>query len=241
MDYNHYDHTRNKLQNYYSLDDGGDAQPIEDEREGKADEMPASGELALFSYNGANGAKYAEIYYDSPNPNFYYAYDADCTNFVSQCVWAAYGGWKPGDDDETMRLAIWEGKRMTEQGGYIGYWYANDGGGGEWWESVNDFWDYTTSPHEEGPVADGYNNEGKYSNIAARSIQVGDVLQFRNGNVGPYHHSVYVVAAGRNYNSVVVCQHSVEAKRPLTVLINGFGGFTCYMRLMRFKPAYLRE
>lgn len=45
-----------------------------------------------YNYIASWGVQYAQAYGSTPNSNFY-SVSSDCINFVSQCVWAAYGGW----------------------------------------------------------------------------------------------------------------------------------------------------
>lgn len=55
--------------------------------------VPMSSSLYTWKYNADDAVEYAETYYKDANPLFG-ENDADCQNFVSQCVWAGLGGTK---------------------------------------------------------------------------------------------------------------------------------------------------
>ena len=63
-----------------------------------------------YSYDGERGRNYADLYYSSGSR--FKTLSADCTNWVSQCVWAAYGGWATGDSAATIEANIAAKKRM---------------------------------------------------------------------------------------------------------------------------------
>ena len=185
---------------------------------------------ASYAYDAARGVQYARTYGSSPNGNFYTAAGRDCTNFVSQCVWAAYGGWNSTMSNTDMINNISNKVRMVP-----GVWQGGSGGGMPNWETVGRFWSYVTGNTGNGPKATGYNNGGWYTGVLPIDISAGDILQFR-GDVSSYYHSVYVVSVpgGSNpsYDLIYVAQHSdSSSSRKLTELIGGGGN---YMRQMRF-------
>lgn len=51
----------------------------------------------IVAYDANKAVNYSDCYALTENSLFYVA-DKDCTNFVSQCVWAGYGGWVNGDE-----------------------------------------------------------------------------------------------------------------------------------------------
>lgn len=183
-----------------------------------------------YNYIGYRGAQYAQTYGSSPNSNFYRA-SSDCTNFVSQCVWAAYGGWSYGMSNSTMVSNISNKVRMVPN-----VWQGGSGGGMPNWESVQNFWSYVTSNQGNGPKARGYNNGGWYTNVLPIDISQGDVLQ-KSYNGSSYFHSVYVVStpggSDPTYNLIYVAQHSDNySNRKLSELI-GSGG--SYIRQIKFQ------
>lgn len=183
-----------------------------------------------YNYIGYRGAQYAQAYGSSPNANFYSA-SSDCTNFVSQCVWAAYGGWSYGMSNSTMVSNISNKVRMVSN-----VWHGGSGGGMPNWESVESFWSYVTSNQGNGPKARGYNNGGWYTDVLPIDISQGDVLQ-KSNNGSSYFHSVYVVStpggSDPTYNLIYVAQHSGNySNRKLSELI-GVGG--SYIRQIKFQ------
>lgn len=189
-----------------------------------------------YSYNGERGRRYADTYYKTANSCFKEE-SLDCTNFVSQCIWAAYGGWSDGDSAETMDANIAARKRMQSSAS-LDNWFAHKNGTGNPWASVGNLWTFVTGSPATGPKATGVNNNAKYSNIACTSIVTGNVLQFRNGSSGDYGHSVYV-SGGTNdsYANIKINQHTNNAQRQLDEVIRGWGSDNCNMRQLKFTSA----
>ena len=183
-----------------------------------------------YTYSGNRGASYANKYYSSANSYFYTATGRDCTNFVSQCIWAGYGGWNTSMSNSTMQSNITNNVRMTST------WFAGSGGGAPAWENVDELWNYVVGNTGTGPKAVGYNNGGYYTDLLPIDIAVGDVLQ-RGSDGSDYSHSVYVVSVpgGSNpsYSEIVIAQHSGNMKRTVTELLASGGK---YLRQMQFKP-----
>lgn len=182
------------------------------------------------------GVEYALKFAESPiDKRFFYTTKANCTNFVSQCVWAALGGY---DSKDPRKVAenIRKRYKMTD------IWYGNTGGGTPSWESVERFYSYFISEDKEREI-DGevQNNDQLAVKLDPVLIKPGEVLQFRNGNKGPYTHSVYVTSNTNNgdFSGIFVCQQSTDWKnRNLEDLIlsPGWGGYDkCYMRRIYFK------
>lgn len=187
-------------------------------------------------YNHQNGKAYALRFAEAAIHDrfFYTAKGADCTNFVSQCVWAAYGGYDDNRDDVT-KLNIKNKVKMTPN-----RWYGNTGGGTLSWESVEGFYQYCKDTSKiYGPKAQIYGDSKAYK-ISPFGILVGDVLQIRKGPSGRYGHSVYVTINNNNgsYEGIMVCQHSSDKKnRSLLDVIQKWGGQDCYIRGFRFYDA----
>ena len=199
-----------------------------------------------FSYNANNGVSYANRFATStPSSRFFYTAPKDCTNFVSQCVWAAYGGYVP-NNDVTTKNNMSSKFRMVPK-----VWQGGTGGGVGNWETVNLFWAYAIARKTEGPVATGYNNNLKYTSIANPrvTVRVGDVLQLRNGGSGNYTHSVYVtsilsgpVQTGRDWDMIRVAAHSNDRmNRPASDLISAHGDSNCYLRGLSFSAASFQK
>ncbi len=197
---------------------------------------PVALAASSYSYYIPRGVNYANRFAPSSAPRwFYYVNGGDCTNFVSQCVWAAYGGYVEGNDTQS-KANITNKVRMVPS-----IWQAGTGGGVSNWESVSSFWTYSISSKTVGPKATGFNNNLKYTNMSSSDLEVGNVLQVRNGSSGSYGHSVYASRLDNSksgWSRWFVCQHSSDLKdRALTDVINGWGGSNCYMRRLRFGTA----
>lgn len=182
---------------------------------------------AGYLYSGSMGAAYANKYVNNANSYFYNA-GVDCTNFVSQCIWAAYGGWSPSMSNATMASNISNKVRMTST------WYAGSGGGSLAWENVDNLWNYVVGNTGKGPQAYGHNNGGHYSNILPIDMRVGDVLQ-KSVDGKDYTHSMYIISTpgGSNpsYTEIVIAQHTSNTiKTVAEVLVT-----TTYLRHMQFK------
>ena len=189
-----------------------------------------------YSYDGERGRRYADTYYSTPNSCFFEAIE-DCTNFVSQCIWAAYGGWSDGDSNATMTTNIAARKRMQSSAA-LDNWFGHKNSIGNPWGGVGNLWTFATGSPSTGPKATGVNNSKVWSNIASTSIVTGQVLQFRNGSSGNYSHSVYV-SGGTNdtYANIKITQHTSNARRQLDEVIRGLGSDSCYMRQLKFSTA----
>ena len=174
----------------------------------------------------------------------------DCTNFVSQCIWAAYGGYVPSNDT-TTRTNISNKVRMVNTGTLNTSWYGGTGGGSPYWEQVPVLWNFATNTTKvNGPKATGYNNSSSYANITPSTVNAGNVLQFFNYRKSPqeYTHSVYVTykpSSGTiTWSNLLVSYHSTDSKNvPVIDLINSFTGPNgsatqpCKMRGMSFLSA----
>ncbi|WP_157872789.1 amidase domain-containing protein [Desulfoscipio gibsoniae] len=189
---------------------------------------------ASYTYFSPRGTAYAERFAESSQSSrFFYTAGSggDCTNFVSQCVWAAFGGYVEGNDTKT-KSNIANKVRMTST------WYAGTGGGSSNWESVSSLWNYATQSKTLGPNGYGFNNDRVYTYINPRYEDIGEVYQVRNGSSGSYAHSVYTTDMNPNptsYSDIFVSQHSYDKlNRPLTNLISSWGGSNCYMRNIDF-------
>ena len=197
-----------------------------------------------YSYSASNGASYATRFAEAPISNrfFYTVSGGDCTNFVSQCVWAGYGGYV-STNDTTTKNNIANKVRMVPN-----VWHGGTGGGMTNWENVTSFWNYAISSKSVGPKGTGSNNNGKATNLTYGTIVKGNALQVRYGSSGSYGHSVYVssVLLGPpeygdpcGFKLIYVCQHTSDKKnRMLLDLVNAWGGSSnCYMRKISFSTA----
>ncbi len=180
-------------------------------------------------YDPNKGIVYARknaLYSELPEKEklFYYAYNGgDCTNFMSQCVWAAYGGYVE-EDLKLTKKNISKKYRMVYTGNLNTSWYGTmpDGGGTPYWENVKQFYNYVTSPKEKGPKGKVYGS-GKQADFDLNNVSPGNILQFWPANKERWYHSVYVtgVYSGGSVPHIYVCQHSMDMKdRPLVELLS---------------------
>ena len=181
----------------------------------------------LYSYSASKGVSYANKWWNGNNPQFYTPKN-DCTNFVSQCVWAAYG-------------------EHMESSSSLSNWFAHKNGAGTPWENVSGFWNYCTKARQgtqTGPRANGYNNGGKYTGIPAYAMIPGDVVQFQFPTQSGYEHSVYIVANNatnyNNYGGVIFTQHTESRKASIQEKINAYVNDLddLKMRRLSFVAAY---
>jgi hypothetical protein len=173
---------------------------------------PAS--IGSCSYNTANGVAYADKYAYTSNPCFV-TLSVDCTNFVSQCIWAAYGGWS-GGNESTMRTLITNRTYMMSSSS-LDNWFGHSSGVSNPWGSVTNLWNFATSNPSVGPKARGNNNGGHYTNVSYLDINPGDVLQIKMEGYDTYSgynyaHSLYVVSNPKipqmNYSVIIVAAHT---------------------------------
>ena len=117
-------------------------------------------------YDREAALRYAEQWALKRNPA-YYNFDSlggDCTNFVSQCVYAGAG--------------------IMNDTPELGWYYVNLNNRAPAWTGVQAFFRFFTTNSGPGPVA----------RIASRSALLpGDVIQLGNGS-GDYYHTLFVLS-----------------------------------------------
>jgi len=188
------------------------------------------------SYSSSNAVKYARKYANVGKNKknkllFYYVNGNDCTNFVSQCVWAGYGGYIPSDISKTK-------KRISNKTYMTSSWYGGTGGGYKNWENVSKFASYVSSSKTYGPQGKIYNNNGKCTKLTG--IKLGDVIQMKSANASRYSHSLFVTqinytpGAGSTY--FVSC-HSYDALNKSLADVYSEWGKNSYARRISFSGA----
>ncbi|WP_347490428.1 amidase domain-containing protein [Desulfoscipio sp. XC116] len=230
---------RNAINDLYNLAEemkaieGSRNMSVEEGTSPETDAIPA----ATYSYTASTGVEYANKYVENA-ASFFYNAGVDCTNFVSQCIWAAYGGWNSSQSNSTIKTNISNKVRMVN-GTYSAGWFAGPGGGSGPWESVNSLWSFATGSPSKGPKATGSNNGSLYTGVSPSSIAKGNVLQFGNNSSTNYGHSVYVITvpSSPTYSKIKIAQHTSNAIRTLSEVISTNGAGKCYMRKMSFSSA----
>lgn len=201
-----------------------------------------------YSYRPGLAIRWARTYVESLKESsayFYYNPSGNCQNFVSQCVWAGYGGAAAGNGDIAQNIT----NKVRMVSGSSGWFGSNAFTGTNAWGNVSGFWNYVTSSPSLGPKGTGYNDGGIYTNLDADTLMEGRVLQLRNGlnsgNSGKYQHSVIVSDNADSdimptqYNKIYVCASTTDV---LDVslksdMIDRFGGSDCYMRMISLTSA----
>ncbi|OKP87358.1 amidase domain-containing protein [Paenibacillus sp. P32E] len=122
-------------------------------------------------YRREEAAAYADRWWKDGNPEFE-VFDVDCTNYVSQCLFA---GGAPIN---------YTGKRET------GWWYKGYNGAQEWWSfswAVSDSLQrYLSAVRSSGLRAEAVER--------ADQLMLGDVIQYDWDGNGHYQHSTIVTA-----------------------------------------------
>ncbi|MCX7772221.1 MAG: amidase domain-containing protein [Clostridia bacterium] len=197
------------------------------------------------SYMSTRGVEYARAYADyfsvPENKRLFY-YDTagvDCTNFISQCVWAAYGGWMPGMDGKTIAR---NKERMNAHLGMVPFvWYGSSYYvGSNKWCRVMEFYAFSISPKGSGPMAAPL-FEGTWETLDPSILKEGDVLQLVVKSYVPtrFGHSLYITQAGNTLSEVLVCCHSYDRlDGPLTEF-SSFPAEYTRLRVLRFTEADL--
>lgn len=167
-----------------------------------------------FDYNPTLGKMYAQTFalnYNVPPDQrlFYYADGQDCTNFISQCVWAAYGGWIPGFTEDIVRK---NAERILNDVRQVrGIWYGSKSNiGSNRWCRVEEFYSYVTDTGKRlGPMAQQI-AEGDWLSVDPGIINEGDVIQLVVTTYIPdrYGHGLYVTKSGPTWDDVLICCHT---------------------------------
>ena len=203
--------------------------------------------MAAVSFNAESARYYGWYFGDwTQNDIFRRMEDGgDCTNFVSQCIWAGYGGssgygYGTYADREALRVRVSQNYRQTSTWMGRNFLSTNPLASGPFMR-VLELWSHATTNTGNGPRASGY-NDGNIWSALTETITAGDVLQFHNGS--RYYHSV-IVSSSTSYSGVVAldytfcAQHSGDYyyRKLRDVLENNGGIESGKMRLMKFKSS----
>ena len=199
--------------------------------------------LQTFEYIPRNGIYYAQAFAlidNMPEEQrlFFYSSDDDCTNFVSQCVWAAYGGWLPGFTEEiaakNSQLILKNVRQVS------GVWYGSKHHiGSNKWCRVEEFCAFVSSKNNsQGPnahlVADG-----DFNSISPATIKKGDVIQMIVKSYTPdrFGHSLYVTTEGAEWSDVHICCHTYNRLNAPMTVFSSFPEIYSRLRVLRFSSA----
>lgn len=120
--------------------------------------------MPTIEYNREDAVAYARRWAFSRNPA-YYNFDTlggDCTNFVSQCIYAGAGQMNYTPD--------------------VGWYYISISDRAAAWTGVTFLYNFLTTNKETGPFA---------GEVTAEEIQTGDVIQLGRSD-GSFYHSLIV-------------------------------------------------
>lgn len=151
--------------------------------------------LIELPYDRARAIEYAQKWALSRNPLFldFTGQGGNCTNFVSQCVFAGCGVM---NDTPTF-----------------GWYYRSPEDRAPAWTGVEAFHSFMTGAPDFAEVNGG---TGPYATDArtARQIEIGDVIQLANES-GDFYHTLII--SGFTENDILVCAQSDDAlNRPLS-------------------------
>ena len=134
-------------------------------------------------YNRVAVYEYAKKWAYGRNPK-YYNFDpvgGDCTNFVSQCI---YAGCKQMNYDRNN-----------------GWYYINGNNKSPSWTGVEFLYNFLTTNNNQGP-------KGEKTTID--KLEIGDVIQLSfNGYI--FSHSLIVVKNGTNTTNTLIAAHTFDA------------------------------
>lgn len=169
---------------------------------------------------------------------FYYSQGDNCTNFISQCVWAAYGGWLPDFSEAGTaqnRARIRADFRMTSGVWFGSFWHV----GSPKWCRVEEFYAYVTAAKQAGPAATRI-VDGTFETVSPSLLRVGDVVQLVVTPYTPdrFGHNLYVTQAGVSWDDVLICCQSYDRlDSPLTEFAAQPDIYP-RLRVLRFRAAF---
>ncbi|MGI6124628.1 MAG: amidase domain-containing protein [Acetivibrionales bacterium] len=196
-----------------------------------------------YIYDEKKGIAYARLYaeyfnlHDNKKLFFYDSNGSDCTNFCSQCVWAAYGGWIPGIDDSIVnenKQRIKKQIRMVPSVWYGSLFFS----GSNKWCRVVEFYDYSLLPKSFGPLAYKI-YEGDWQGFSPMVVEAGDIIQLVVKTYAPYRygHCLYVTQEGATNYEIKICCHSYDRLDAPLSEFSSFPEIYTKLRVMRFKSA----
>lgn len=133
-------------------------------------------------YNREKVYEYAKKWAYSRNPN-YYNYDpvgGDCTNFVSQCIFAGYGEMNYNKDN--------------------GWYYINGNNKSPSWTGVEFLYNFLISNKGQGPFG---------IETTIDNLEIGDIIQLNFDGV-KFSHSLMVIQSGKTVNDTLVATHTFD-------------------------------
>lgn len=199
--------------------------------------------MPVFPYDPTIGSLYARNFALSANvpPEqrlFFYDTQDNCTNYISQCVWASYGGWLPGFTPALVKenLGRIAGFVRQVEGVWFGSHYYI---GSNRWVRVEEFYSFVTDLSKRyGPRARQL-AVGPLDELDPLLVRQGDVIQLV---VAPYTtqrfgHGLYVTRPGGSLDEILICSQTQDRLDvPLSWFLQ-FPDVYTRQRLLRFEAA----
>lgn len=199
-----------------------------------------------FSYQPDLGSLYAQNFALSgrvpPDFQLFYVGEDDCTNFISQCVWAAYGGWLPAFTPEATAENRSRIKKDVRQ--VAGAWYGSAAHiGSPAWCRVVEFYDFATRPGKTFGANAMKIAEGGWKDVNPASLRKGDVLQLVVVPYTPnrYGHGLYVTVPGNSWDEVCICCHTNDRLNAPLTEFSSYPDIYPRLRVLRFGAAFFRS
>ena len=205
-----------------------DAAPVADPALDVAREMatipetsPATASsLSKHTYSAVKAINYALDHADSDSYNTLFAGtsgDNDCQNFVSQCLWAGFGGVNSGIESKDYPMIVTSGREWWRTSS------TNSADNIQSWTRVSIFSDYLESGGSN--KAGLYGTLGNVGSIA--NAYAGDLLQIcHSASQEDYYHTYIISRASgtsgsRGTNNLWVCAHTTDRNNELLSEIVG--------------------
>ncbi len=146
--------------------------------------------MPLILYDRAAAVSYARQWALARNPKYYdfSRLGGDCTNFVSQCLYA--------------------GSRVMNYRPLFGWYYKSANERTPSWTGVPFLYNFLTRETGAGPIGE---------QVLMEQVQPGDISQFAN-EAGNFYHSQFIVSVGEQpaLANILVCTHTSDSlDRPL--------------------------
>ena len=135
-------------------------------------------------YDRDAALSYAKEWALRRNPRYYDFSDigGDCTNFISQCIYAGSGVMN-----------------FTPE---VGWYYTSANHRSASWTGVNFLYRFLVTNTKKGPYAKEVAQPGQ--------LIPGDIIQFGNDIKG-WHPSLFVIQTGDTYDKVLIATHTYDA------------------------------
>ncbi len=151
--------------------------------------------LIEIPYSREKAVEYARRWATGRNPLFFdfTGRGGDCTNFVSQCVFAGSG--------------------IMNYTPTFGWYYVSPSDRAPAWTGVDEFYDFLIGQPQFAEQNGGVGPRG-FEVMNAADIEIGDVIQLVNER-GEFYHTLII--SGFTDNDILICAHSDDAlDRPLS-------------------------